>query len=154
SSTFRSGQRYTPVVFRGRQTNPITGEQDWRPIYEYESDPTNRYSEVGAPWWWFDLSLQRSIAIAGNDLQVTLEVTNLFNQRNSIIIHPVTGRAYPDVDPATTDFVALRGDADYDVVNGVRDPRYEDPTVSGLPPFNPARFLPQRHVVLGLAYQF
>lgn len=154
SSTFRSGQRYTPVVFRGRQTNPITGEQDWRPIYEYESDPTKRYSEVGAPWWWFDLSLQRSIAIAGNDLQVTLEVTNLFNQRNSIIINPVTGRAYPDVDPATTDFVALRGDADYDVVNGVRDPRYEDPTVSGLPPFNPARFLPQRHVVLGLAYQF
>lgn len=154
ASTFRSGQRYTPVEFRGRQTNPITGEQDWRPVYEYVSDPTKRYSEVGAAWWWFDLSLQRSIAVAGNDLQVTLEVTNLFDQLNSIIVNPVTGRAYPNVDPAATDFVALRGDPDYDVVTGVRDPRYEDPTVSGQPPFNPARFLPQRHVVLGLAYKF
>lgn len=154
ASTFRSGQRYTPVTFRGYQTNPITGEQDWRPIYEYVSDPTKRYSRVGAPWWWFDLSLQRSIDIAGNDLQVTLEVTNLFDQLNSIIVNPVTGKAYPKVDPATTDFVALRGNRDYDVVSGVRDPRYEDPTVSGLPPFNPARFLPQRHVVLGLAYKF
>lgn len=154
SSTFRSGQRYTPVEFKGRQTNPITGEQDWRPVYEYVSDPTKRYSEVGAPWWWFDLSLQRSIDVAGNDLQLTLEVTNLFNQLNSIIVNPITGEAYPNVDPAATDFVSLRNNADYDVVTGVRDPRYEDPTVSGLPPFNPARFLPQRHVMLGLAYKF
>ena len=25
---------------------------------------------------------------------------------------------------------------------------------SGLPPFNPARFLPQRHVLIGLSYRF
>ncbi len=154
SSTFRSGQRYTPVEFKGRQINPITGAQDWRPVYEYVADPTKRYSKVGAPWWWFDMSLQRSIEVAGSDLQLTLEVTNLFNQLNSIIVNPVTGKAYPNVDPATTDFVALRNNPDYDVVSGVRDPRYEDPTVSGLPPFNPARFLPQRHVMLGLAYKF
>ncbi|MGB1375663.1 MAG: hypothetical protein ACPG8N_08040, partial [Rhodothermales bacterium] len=77
-----------------------------------------------------------------------------FNQRNSIIINPVTGEAYPDVDPTVTDFIALRGNAEYDVPTGTRDPRYEDPNTSGLPPFNPARFLPQRHIMFGLSFRF
>ena len=153
SSTFRSGQRYTPVEFQGRQVNPFTGERDWRPIFETVSDPAKRYAEVGAPWWWFDLSAQRSIALLGNDVVVSLEITNLFNQLNSLIVNPVTGKAYPEVDPAT-DFEALRNDPDYDVPTGTRDPRYEDPTTGGTPPFNPARYLPQRHVVLGLSYRF
>lgn len=154
STTFRSGQRYTPVEFRGNATNPITGEQNWRPIYETVSDPAERFSEIGAPWWWWDLSLQRAIPLMGNDLLLTLEIENLFNQLNSVIVNPVTGKAYPNIDPTTTDFVALRGNPDYDVPEGVRDPRYEDPFTSGLPPFNPARFLPQRHILLGLSYRF
>ncbi len=154
STTFRSGQRYTPVEFRGNEVNPFTGERDWRPIYERLSDPTDQYSEIGANWWWFDLNLKRDVAIMGNDLRVSLEITNLFNQRNSVIVNPVTGKGYPDVDPVTTNFVDLRGDRDFDVPVGTRDPRYEDPSTSGLPPFNPARFLPQRHVVLGLSYRF
>ena len=154
SSTFRSGQRYTPVNFVGREVNPFTGERDWRPIYETDSDPAKRYSEVGAPWWWFDLNIRRNIALADNDLTLTLEVTNLFNQLNSVIINPVTGRAYPDVDPNLTDFAALRDNSDYDVPNNLRDPRYEDPTTSGQPPFNPARFLPPRHVMFGISYRF
>lgn len=153
SSTFRSGQRYTPVRFVGNEVNPFTGERDWRPIYETVEDRALRFSEVGAPWWWFDLSLQRSIDVAGQDLNLTLEVTNLFNQQNAVLINPVTGRAYPDVAPGT-DFAALRGNADYDVPGNLRDPRYEDPNTSGLPPLNPARFLPQRHVLLGLSFEF
>ncbi|MFQ5570456.1 MAG: carboxypeptidase regulatory-like domain-containing protein [Rhodothermales bacterium] len=154
ATTFRSGQRYTPVEFKGRQTNPFTGEQDWRPIYERVSDPGKRFSEVGDPWWWFDLNFQRSVQVAGSDLMLSVAVTNLFNQLNSVIVNPVTGKAYPNVDSETTDFVALRNNPDYDVGIGTRDPRYEDPTVGGLPPFNPARFLPQRHVVIGLSYRF
>lgn len=154
SSTYRSGQRYTPVTFRGNQVNPFTGEQDWRPVYEQVSDPAARFSDIGAPWWWFDLSLRKSIEFFGSDLQLTVEMTNVFNQRNSVIVNPVTGEAYPDVDPATTDFAALRGDPAYDVTTSVRDPRYEDPNTSGLPPFNPARFLPQRHILWGLSYTF
>ena len=154
ASTFRSGQRYTPVEFAGRELNPFTGERDWRPIFETVDDPSDRYSKVGAPWWWFDLSIQRDVNLAGNDLEISLEITNIFNQLNSVIINPVTGKAYPDVDPTTTNFTELRDDPDYDVPQFMRDPRYEDPSTSGLPPFNPARFLPQRHVVLGLAYQF
>lgn len=154
SSTFRSGQRYTPVNFVDRQVNPFTGERDWRPIYETDSDPAKRYSKVGAPWWWFDLNIRRSIAVAGNDVILTLEVTNLFNQLNSVIINPVTGRAYPNVDANSVDFASLRDNPDYDVPNNLRDPRYEDPTTSGQPPFNPARFLPQRHIMFGVSYRF
>lgn len=154
ATTYRSGQRYTPVEFRGRLANPFTGEQDWRPIYETVADPTKRFSEVGEAWWWFDLTLQRLVRVGKSDLQVSLEITNLFNQMNSVIVNAVTGEAYPDVDPNSTDFTSLRGNSDYDVTLGTRDPRYEDPTTTGTPPFNPARFLPQRHVTLGLAYRF
>lgn len=154
SSNFRSGQRYTPVEFKGREVNPFSGERDWRPIYERNNDPAARFSEVGSSWWWFDLSLKRSINVAGSDLVASLEITNLLNQLNSIIVNPVTGEGYPNVDPENTDFTQLRGDADFDVPVGTRDPRYEDPTTGGLPPFNPARFLPQRHVTLGVAYRF
>ncbi|NNF04673.1 MAG: outer membrane beta-barrel protein, partial [Rhodothermales bacterium] len=154
SSTIRSGQRYTPVVFRGNEVNPFTGELDWRPVYETVSDPGARFSEVGATWWWFDLSLQKDVEVRATRVRFTVEITNLFNQLNSIIVNPVTGKAYPDVDIENTDFTALRGNPDYDVVDGTRDPRYEDPNTSGLPPFNPARFLPQRHIVFGLAFRF
>jgi outer membrane receptor protein involved in Fe transport len=155
ASTVRSGQRYTPVEFRGHETNPFTGEQNWRPIYERVSDPSARFSEIGAPWWWFDLSLQRDIPMFGDtNMRLMLEVKNLFNQFNSVIINPITGTAYPNVDPNNTNFEELRGNRDYDVAAGVRDPRYEDPFTSGLPPFNPARFLPPRHITFGLSYRF
>ena len=153
-TTYRSGRRYTPVEFRGNQPNPFTGENDWRPIYETVSDPELRYAEIGANWWWFDASFQRDFDVFGNLLQFQIELTNVFNQGNGVVVNPVTGDAYPDIDPETTDFEALRGDATYDVDIGVRDPRYEDPTTSGLPPFNPARFLPQRHMTVGLSYRF
>ncbi|HYE95017.1 MAG TPA: TonB-dependent receptor [Rubricoccaceae bacterium] len=153
STTFRSGQRYTPVRFVGNETNPFTGEQDWRPIYETVSDRELRYSEVGKAWWWFDLSAQRRVRFAGTDLRFSLEITNLFNQKNGVLINPVTGEAYPDVE-AGFDFTSVRGDARYDVPNDVRDPRFEDPSTTGLPPLNPARFLPPRHVMLGLSFDF
>ena len=154
SSTYRSGRRYTPVIFRGFSQNPFTGERDWRPIYETDADPANRNSELGSDWWWFDMSFQRDIELLANRLVFEVEVTNLFNQLNGVIVNPVTGEAYPDVDPETTDFESLRGDRSYDVSNDTRDPRYEDPTTSGLPPFNPARYLPQRHITVGFSYRF
>ncbi|MCA0268314.1 MAG: TonB-dependent receptor [Bacteroidetes bacterium] len=154
STTFRSGQRYTPVEFVGYTANPVTGANDWRPIYRTVQDPEQRYSKVGAPWWWFDLNIQRTFRVFGNQLAATLEITNLFNQDNGVIINPVTGKAYPRVDEANADWVALRGNSNYDVVEGVRDPRFEDPSTTGLPPYNPARYLPQRHVLFGLSYRF
>ncbi|MEZ4700784.1 MAG: TonB-dependent receptor [Rhodothermales bacterium] len=154
ASTFRSGQRYTPVEFKGRQINPFTGAQDWRPIYEESQDPAERYSKIGSPWWWFDLNIQRAVPLGKSDLMMTLEVTNLFNQLNSIIVNPVTGKGYEPLDTRNTNFAALREDRSLDVPVGVRDPRFEDPFTSGLPPFNPARFLAQRHIMFGLSYRF
>jgi hypothetical protein len=84
---------------------------------------------------------------------VSLEVTNLFNQQNATLVNPVTGEGYPDVD-GDTNFTDLRGDDAYDVPSNLRDPRYEDPNTSGLPPLNPARFLPPRHVMLGVSFEF
>ena len=152
--TFRSGQRYTPVEFVGRERNPFTGERDWRPIYETVDDPSLRFSETGRAWTFFDLRAERRIALGGTDLVVSLEVENVFDQKNSVVVNPVTGQGYPNVDPGSTDFTALRGNADYDVPSNLRDPRYEDPGTSGLPPFNPARYLAPRHVTVGLKYDF
>jgi outer membrane receptor protein involved in Fe transport len=152
-STFRSGQRYTPVEFVGNEVNPFTGERDWRPVYEAVDDPALRFSETGKPWWWFDLRAERRFGIGGSDLVAVLEVENLFNQKNSVIVNPVTGEAYPEIEPGT-DPTTLRGNPEYDVPSFLRDPRFEDPSTSGLPPFNPARFLTPRHVVLGLSYKF
>lgn len=154
SSTVQSGQRYTPVEFKGNEVNPFSGEQDWRPVYDVVSDPAKRFSEVGATWWWIDLSLQKNVSLFSTNVRFTLEVTNLLNQENSVIINPVTGEAYPNIDASNTDFTALRGNPKFDVTSGVRDPRYEDPNSSGSPPFNPARFLPGRHIVLGVSFNF
>ncbi|NNE70609.1 MAG: TonB-dependent receptor [Rhodothermales bacterium] len=153
ATTWRSGQRYTPVIFRGNEVNPFTGAHDWRPIYEADSDPSARFESTGAPWFWFDMNIQRTVNIAGTDLSLSLEITNLFNQKNAVIVNPVTGEAYPEV-PEGTDFTQLRGNPDYDVSSGTRDPRYEDPNSSGLPPFNPARFMAQRHIMLGASFRF
>jgi hypothetical protein len=153
AATYRSGQRYTPVIFRGNEVNPFTGAQDWRPIYESNPDPAQRFSKVGAPWFWMDLSLERTVDVAGTSIALTLEITNLFTQKNAVIINPVTGDGYPNVS-SSTDFVSLRGNPRYDVSGGTRDPRFEDPNTSGLPPFNPARFMPQRHIMLGAAFKF
>lgn len=158
-STYRSGQRYTPVEFIGNEANPFTGELNWRPIYETVDDPALRFSETGKPWLYFDMRLERRIGIAGSDLLISLEIENVFDQRNSVIINPVTGRAYPELEvpegmTAEEYYTSLRGNADYDVATNVRDPRYEDPNSSGLLPFNPARYLAPRHAVLGLSYKF
>lgn len=154
SSTFRSGQRYTPVIFRGNEVNPFSGEADWRPIYEVDPDPAKRFSKIGEPWWWIDLNFQRAFRVRESDIRLTLEITNLFNQVNGVIVNPVTGQAYPNIDATSTNFIDLRGNTDYDVTTNTRDLRYEDPNASGTPPFNPARFLPQRHIVLGISYKF
>lgn len=154
SSTYRSGLRYTPVEFKGREVNPFTGEQDWRPIYDTVSDPSKRLSETGKAWLWFDLNFIRTVNLVGADMDFSINITNLFDQKNGIIINPVTGEAYPDVDEENTDFTALRDNPEFDVNSGTRDPRFEDPNTTGRPPFNPARFLPQRHIMIGLSLRF
>ena len=69
-----------------------------------------------------------------------VEVTNLFNNKNSQIINPVTGRAYEYGDPTPVEW---------------NDPLYPELQAPVDPfPFNPARYLPQRNIKLGLAIRF
>lgn len=131
NSTYKSGLRYTPTIQNG--ITP-TG----RPIYE--PDELNPFSEIGSAWWNTDIRITRDIPIKrGQMLSFSFEVKNLFDNKNAAIINPVTGRAYEAGDP---------------LPNGFRDPNYPDPQDNGAPPFNPARFLAPRQVMLGVMWQF
>ncbi len=153
SGTYRSGQRYTPMIYKGQERNPVTGVEDWRPIYERNPDPNKRYSEIGEPWMMFDLTFQKWFEVKGTRIEASLEITNLFNNKNPAIINPVTGKGYKSSYPA--DPTTLRGNSAYDVPSNVRDPRYRDPRDNNVPAYlNPANYLEQRHIMFGLAINF
>jgi len=156
SGNYRSGIRYTPMIFRGLERNPITGEEDWRPIYERDTDPNNRFSELGEPWLMFDLNFQKWFNISGIRVMATVEITNLLNAKNPAIINPVTGKAYRSDYPSDQEaLIALRDDRSYDVPSTARDPRYLDPRDNNQPNYlNPSNFLAQRHIVFGLGFNF
>lgn len=154
--SYRSGIRYTPMEFRGNQRNPITGEEDWRPIYERSNDPSDRFSAVGEPWLIFDFNFEKWFELAGTRLTAKLEITNLLNAQNPAIINPVTGKAYRSDYPSDPQaLIDLRDDRSFDVPANVRDPRYVDPRDNNSPAYlNPANFLEQRHIMFGLSLNF
>jgi outer membrane receptor protein involved in Fe transport len=156
AATYRSGQRYTPYLYKGQERNPVTGVTDWRPIYEVNTDPNKRYSKIGEPWFWMDLNFQKWHYVGRTKFTAFLEITNLLNNKNAAIINPVTGKAYKTdypTDPAK--LVALRDNRSYDLPSNVRDPRYVDPRNNSAPSYlNPANFLEQRHIMFGIAVNF
>lgn len=155
SAVWRSGTRYTPNELIGFQRNPITGVEDWRPIYESVDDPALRFSEVGPAWFFMDFNLQKWFEVGGTRISTFLEIKNILNNRSSVIVNPVTGEGYKSypTDPAA--LIALRSDRSYDVPSNVRDPRYIDPTDNNLPAYdNPANYIEQRHIMVGLSVRF
>ncbi len=134
-TVFRSGVRYTPYIFD--RNDPSTG----RPIWVQDPNPDARWSKRGTNWFWSDLTIskwwkRRSYYVAAN-----IQITNIFNNKNASIINPVTGKAYQVGDDVPDTWV---------------DPRYNDPRLgtNGPPPVNPARFLEQRHIMLGVNLKF
>ena len=148
--------RYTPYEFIEFQRHPVTGERDWRPIYQRDNDPSQRFSEVGPSWWIFNLNFQRWFTIHNTRLIAFLEVTNLLNARNAAIINPVTGKAYRTSYPdSQEELIELRNNRSYDVPDNVRDERYLDPRDNNAPSYrNPANFLQQRQIIFGFAINF
>jgi outer membrane receptor protein involved in Fe transport len=133
----RSGRRYTPYDSIGIEQN------SGRVIYEISNNPNDRNSLIGRQWFWMDLSFQKWWEIKGR-YRITwkLEVRNVFNNVNAAIVNPITGQGYS------------LGD---NLPNGFRDPRFLDPRDGrsfGLPPDNPARWLPQRHFLTGISFKF
>ncbi len=155
SAVWRSGARYTPFERVGTERNPISGEENWRPIYEQIDDPAKRYSEVGPAWFYMDFNLQKWFTIGETRVSTFLEISNFLNNKSAVVINPVTGEGYKQYPSSQAELIALRDDRSYDVPNNVRDPRYLDPTDNGLPRYeNPANFLQQRHIVFGLSINF
>lgn len=134
-TVFRTGVRYTPFIFD--RNDPSTG----RPIYVENPDPDARWSKIGTPWFWTDFTFSKYWKVKTSTLGFNIQITNLLNNKNAAIINPVTGRAYRLGDNVPDSWV---------------DPRYVDPRlgVSGPPPTNPARFLEQRHIMVGLNFKF
>ncbi|MDX2188709.1 MAG: TonB-dependent receptor [Bacteroidota bacterium] len=132
SAVFKSNnQRYTPQV--------NTGTTDFgRPIYQ--DHPTLRNTELSNAMFWTDIKISKDLKVYKTAaISITLEVKNVFNNMNSILVNPVTGRAYQNGDQLPIDS---------------RDPQYNNPQDNGTPPFNPARYKEPRQFLLGLAMQF
>ena len=133
---YRTGKRYTPYILTGYE--PVSG----RPIYEQDADPDNRFSEIGESNFWINLNLRKWWNVGRTELGLTLEITNLLNNKNTAIVNPVTGRAYEYGDPVPTEW---------------RDPQFidpRDPRSFNTPPDNPARFYEQRHYLVGVSWRF
>jgi hypothetical protein len=59
-------------------------------------DQTLKYSKIGSMWKWADLSIKKYFSSSSKKYRyvLSLEVKNLFNDKNANIINPVTGKAY------------------------------------------------------------
>lgn len=135
-TNLRSGVRYTPYVFDRTDIN--TG----RPVFVQDPNPDARWSKVGEYWFWTDITYTKWWRIKGKtQVNFNIQVTNIFNNKNATIINPVTGRAYSLGDNVPDTWV---------------DSRYRDPRLgtTGPVPTNPARFMEQRHIMVGVAVKF
>ena len=126
---FESGKRYTPYYFMNLYAS------NGRPLYA--PDNQNPYSKVADHWFWVDFNFEKYFKLAGMDMTLMVEVKNLFNNLNSTIIDPVTGRAYVLGDPTPSSW----NDPFYPELNAPIDPF----------PFNTARYLPYRNIKIGLS---
>ncbi|MEO6695058.1 MAG: TonB-dependent receptor [Ignavibacteria bacterium] len=125
---FQSGKRYTQQLRSGTLENG-------RP--EYTSDINNINGEVGENWFWIDLDIDKYIQIGAMELVLGVSINNLFNQKNSTIVNPVTGKAYEFGDPTPDSY---------------NDPLYPDLQAPISPyPYNPARFLTPRNIRFGIS---
>lgn len=131
----QSGKRFTSSYFTG---NYIRYGTIFRP--EYRTDIDNPYSKVADNWTWVDLNFEKYFNIAGLNWTFSIEVLNLFNNKNSNLINPVTGRAYELGDPTPLSW---------------NDPLFPDVQAPLEPyPYNPARYLNPRNVRLGIRVRF
>jgi len=134
----QAGKRYTPQYFTGLFL------PDGRPQYSSDLDqngqPDDPFGKVGEHWFWINVNIEKYFSIMGLNYTFQIEVENLLDRKNPQIINPVTGSAYEFGDPTPTSF---------------NDPLFPDTQAPVSPfPFNPARYLTQRNVKVGLSVRF
>ena len=130
----QAGKRYRPIVDTGDTLS------NGRPQYTRDTDGDGYnddvYANVAEHWAWANLNISKWFNVGEKEFSVFLEVLNLFNRKNSNIINPVTGRAYEFGDPTPS---------------GWNDPLFPATQAPVKPfPFNPARYLTQRNLKLGV----
>lgn len=128
SSNLQSGKRYSKLT-------PV-GIDNTSGLMSYKTEPQNRNVLIAGWDFWADLGAKKYVKFSGASLVFSLKVTNLFNNQNSTIINPLTGRAYEAGDPYPG-----------------ADPLKPHPFASTVNPFNPARYLPQRHIIMGVSLE-
>ncbi|MBI3195658.1 MAG: TonB-dependent receptor [Ignavibacteriae bacterium] len=132
---YQSGKRYT--YYSLYNVDSIIGRNMYQPDYK------NPLSELGDDWFYVDVNVEKFIDLSFGKLSINLEIKNIFDNKNSQIINPVTGRAYE------------YGDNTQYPSPSVNDPLYPDLTYPVEPfPYNPARYLNPRTYLLGLSFRF
>ena len=135
---YQSGKRYTPQLLTGYDA--ATG----RPIYT--ADPNNPYGMVGDDIMTLDLNFEKDIDLSFAQLAITIEISNILNRQNAQIINPLTGTAY-------TPYQA--NGSWTPTPNSWNDPHYpETQAPIDTYPYNPARYMEPRHIMLGAALKF
>ena len=132
----QAGKRYRPIVATGDSL------QNLRPEYTRDIDgdgyDDDIYANVAEHWAWANLNIEKWYNVGGKEVSIFLEVLNLFNRKNSNIINPVTGRAYEFGDPTPSSW---------------NDPLFPETQAPVSPfPFNPARYLNQRNLKVGVRF--
>lgn len=128
---YKSGYRYTPHEKRGV-------DDIGRPIYEAKRD--EQFSEISDNWFKADLKVSKAFDIGGEvQLALSVEVRNLLDNRNAQVVNPVTGEGYQRGDP---------------VPYSTRNPEYDHPQNTGLPPLDPSRWRPPRQVLYGIELKY
>lgn len=129
---FQSGKRYTPYIQDGFLST------NGRP--NYILDRNDRLAGIGEDWFWIDLNIEKNFTLLGLDWLLSINIRNVLDRKNAAIINPVTGRAYELGEPTPTSW---------------NDPVYPDLQAPVSPyPFNPARYLAPRNVLVGLGVRF
>ncbi|MFA6542578.1 MAG: hypothetical protein WCT99_13340, partial [Bacteroidota bacterium] len=128
---FQSGKRYTPQLYSGIGA-------DGRP--EYRTDYTNLSQGVGEYWFYVNLNIEKYYDLGFAKMTLSLEIQNLFDNKNAQIVNPITGHAYEY--GANTPL-------------SYNDPKYPDlqGTISPFP-YNPARYLAPRNAKVGVSFRF
>jgi outer membrane receptor protein involved in Fe transport len=129
---YQSGKRYTPHLLVG--TEAATG----RP--EYIRDITRQLEGIGEDWFILNFNIEKFFDIGFGMLVASVEVQNLLDEKNTQIVNPVTGRAYEFGDPTPLSY----NDPLYPQLTGDIDPF----------PYNPARYLSPRTLLLSLSFRF
>ncbi|MBS4028302.1 MAG: TonB-dependent receptor [Ignavibacteriales bacterium] len=134
---FQSGKRYSPLVFSEVDSINFSPSRNI-----YREEPKNYMDGIGDNWFYVNVNLEKNFDINFGRLVFNLEIQNLFDNKNSQILNPVTGRAYEYGD-------------DVPLSSQWNDPRYPDlikPIATF--PYNPARYLSPRTFRVGIAFRF